>query len=466
MARRWLGSIATLLAGASLAWGQAATPIPQPPPLPQPVQAPPPSAIQQVGATATQLPVPPGPTGTQLPQPTLLNTIPAPGTTAVPPANPNCSECSIFLTKPYADTSRVWFQPEYLLWWIRPAALPPVIGTAPTKQVASGTLPSDSITTLVGGDGYNLDYNQQSGLRLSLGYWFNSAQDWGVDGNFFQLEQKTVRSTLTSSGSPVIGPLFYDPNTNSGNLILASLPNFATGPLAGMPSSATISTDENNRLWGAEINIRKQIGAVFFADHLDLLMGFRTLQFSEGFDIVTDSTSAPGSLTPGSLHIEDHFGTLNQFCGAQIGLASHTQVGRWSFDAIGKLALGDMHEVTNVNGSTMLTTATGTIASNTGILAEPTNIGRPTHDCTTVIPELTLNVGYQVLDNVRLTLGYNFLYVSNVLRAGDLIDGVDARQVRSLTTYNPMAQAIYPTPLDNESRFWAQGLNIGVEFRY
>lgn len=453
MARRWLGAMATLLAGASLAWGQAATPIPPPPPAPpQPVQVSPTTEIKQTGATVTTSVAPVVPPA-----------VPVPAAPAAPCDNP--SNGLVFLMKPYVDHTRLWFQAEYLLWWIRPGSLPPIAGTAPTSLVATGMLPPDAIEPLFGGFGNNLDYHEQSGLRLSLGGWLDCNQEWGLDASYFQLEQKTAGGTFSSSGDPVIGPVFFDPNTNTRNLILSSLPNFTSGPLAGLPRTAVIEASANNRLWGAEANVRKQIGSVFFADHLDFLVGFRHLQFGEGVGIVTDSVSGPGSVEPTTLHIEDHLGVLNQFYGPQIGLASHTQVGKWSFDAIGKLALGDMHEISNINGSTLLTTPT-TIASNTGVLAEPTNIGRPTRDRFSVVPELTFNVGYQVIENVRVTMGYNFLYISSLMRAGDLVDGVDARQVRSLSTFDPTAQVVHPQFQQHDSRFWAQGLNFGIEVRY
>jgi Putative beta barrel porin-7 (BBP7) len=451
MARKWLGSIATLVAGAGLVWGQAPQPASAPlPNAPQAVETGPTTDVKQTGDS-----VPP-------PRPSV----------AVPvyqnPTNgwDTPSKGSVFLAQPYVDHSQVWFQAEYLLWWIRPGSMPPVVGTAPSNLVSTGSLPSDSITSLFGSASNGLDYKAQSGLRLSAGYWFDNSQCWGIDGSFFQLEQKNLGATFASSGDPVIGPTFYDPTNNTRNLVLASLPNFSSGPFASQPRSAVIEANANNRLWSAEINVRRQVGAVFFADHLDVLVGFRTMQFSEGFDLATDSTSLPGNVAPSSLHVEDHLGVLNQFYGPQIGLASHTQVGRWSFDAIGKLAIGDNHEVDHIDGTTQLTSPTFNISSNTGILAEPTNIGRTTRERFDVLPEFTFNVGYQVIENVRFTLGYNFLYLNSVMRAGDLVDGVDARQVRSLAAFDSTAMATSPTVVQHDSRFWAQGLNVGVEVRY
>ena len=124
--------------------------------------------------------------------------------------------------------------------------------------------------------------------------------------------------------------------------------------------------------------------------------------------------------------------------------------------------MGDVHEVVNIDGSTTIGRAT-TVG---GIFAQPTNIGHFTKDQFGILPELTLTMGYQLTDHARATIGYNLLYLSNVLRAGDQIDQVDGRQVRSLSSFTPNSGAGQPTPTYYSDRFYAQGLNLGLEFSY
>ena len=38
-----------------------------------------------------------------------------------------------------------------------------------------------------------------------------------------------------------------------------------------------------------------------------------------------------------------------------------------------------------------------------------------------MVPELNLNVGYQVTDHLRAYIGYTFLYWSDVVRAGEQV---------------------------------------------
>src|SRR5262249_10329720 len=100
-----------------------------------------------------------------------------------------------------------------------------------------------------------------------------------------------------------------------------------------------------------------------------------------------------------------------------------------------------------------------------GLLATQTNIGRTSRDTFAVVPELNLNVGYQVPPHVRLFAGYESLYWSNVVRPGEQIDGV----IDIAFVPNPPA-GVQPTGLFRpanpfrQSDLWAHGLNLGMEF--
>ncbi len=86
----------------------------------------------------------------------------------------------------------------------------------------------------------------------------------------------------------------------------------------------------------------------------------------------------------------------------------------------------------------------------------------------TFAPELGLNIGYQITQHLRAFAGYDFLYLSNVLRPGDQIDrGINFSQtVQSAIAGNTTASGTRPALPFTESDFWAQGINLGLEFRY
>ena len=105
--------------------------------------------------------------------------------------------------------------------------------------------------------------------------------------------------------------------------------------------------------------------------------------------------------------------------------------------------------------------------ANGGILALPTNSGHFTHDPFAVVPEVGLNVGYQVTNRLRLFMGYSFLYWSNVVRPGDVIDRtVNLTQIPSNLGPGTLVGPARPAVVLKDTDFWAQGLNFGVAVRY
>jgi hypothetical protein len=64
-------------------------------------------------------------------------------------------------------------------------------------------------------------------------------------------------------------------------------------------------------------------------------------------------------------------------------------------------------------------------------------------------------------NGVDLTLGYTFLYLSDVARAGDQIDPmINVSQLPP----GPLTGAALPDFSFQSSGFWAQGLTFGVEY--
>ena len=83
-----------------------------------------------------------------------------------------------------------------------------------------------------------------------------------------------------------------------------------------------------------------------------------------------------------------------------------------------------------------------------------------------LLPEVTVNLGYQATEQVRAFIGYNFFWINSVARAGDQVDVVDNRAVRILSSYDPTVVTARPYDLFQTEHSWAHGLNLGLEFRY
>ena len=159
------------------------------------------------------------------------------------------------------------------------------------------------------------------------------------------------------------------------------------------------------------------------SSRLDLLVGYRYVQLREGISIREDLTSLLSAPEQGSFDIVDQFGTTNSFHGADLGVTWRARCGPWLVDILGKLALGGVQQTVAIDGQTVIS---GSLNDNGtyvgGLLAQRTNIGQHRRNVFAMIPELGVNLGYQLTPCLSAKIGYNFLYWSRVVRPGDEID--------------------------------------------
>ena len=98
-----------------------------------------------------------------------------------------------------------------------------------------------------------------------------------------------------------------------------------------------------------------------------------------------------------------------------------------------------------------------------GLLTQSTNVGKYTLNEFAVLPEATVSLGYQLTDGIRASVGYTFLYLSNVSRAGNQIDPVvNSAQLPPPRFTGPARPAFNRSDTD----FWTQGINFGLEIRF
>ena len=139
----------------------------------------------------------------------------------------------------------------------------------------------------------------------------------------------------------------------------------------------------------------------------DLLVGFRYYNLSDSVLI----NETPQSTNPFAMYnINDNFSARNDFYGSEIGLRTNIYRQRWSLEILTKLAIGDTHQTVNISGQTIKTTADGTTAYDAGVFALNTNSGTFQQDVFTLIPQLGLELGYQLSCHWRAYLGYNILF--------------------------------------------------------
>lgn len=68
---------------------------------------------------------------------------------------------------------RVWGGVDYLLWWVRPGAAPPLVVTGTAADPFPGALDQPGTRVLFGGN-TGLAPDASSGVRLNLGTWLDN----------------------------------------------------------------------------------------------------------------------------------------------------------------------------------------------------------------------------------------------------------------------------------------------------
>jgi hypothetical protein len=151
-------------------------------------------------------------------------------------------------------------------------------------------LPASTITPLFGGSASGISYDVQSGARLETGLWLDDTRQFGLAVGYFQLEQGRQRFQADSQGQQALGPVFfYDAAFSQEAILMEGVPGLREG---------TVTVDASQRLWGTEINAIHPLSAGGILDHLELLAGFRYMNFSEGLQISGTSRAIPGGALP------------------------------------------------------------------------------------------------------------------------------------------------------------------------
>jgi hypothetical protein len=125
---------------------------------------------------------------------------------------------------------------------------------------------------------------------------------------------------------------------------------------------------------------------------------------------------------------------------------------------LGKLAVGDNHQVVAADGSTTVTVpGQAPVVSPGGLLALSSNSGHFSRDRVSLVPEFGVNLGYQVTPHLRVFTGYTLLYWFDVVRAGDQVDlTVNPNLLPPVT--GAVAGPPRPAPRFQTTDLWVQGL--------
>lgn len=382
----------------------------------------------------------------------------APTSTAYANANANCGDSS-----GCGSTRGFYGSLDYLLFNFRDGPAPALIQTVPTPQVFSQPLPPGAALTMYG-DG--IRQHAFNGVRAEVGYWFNN--NWAAEVNFFQFEAKNKQFFIASDGEPSIGRHYQDVSNSSNTntyLIFAQPadPNVANSTR----TSGFIDASSPMQLWGVELNA-KTPGYAVFSERCDYLVGFRYLDLRDGI-FISDATTFYDNLGMPTTTIfgTDRFYATNQFYGVQVGFNSLAELGGgFTFDMTGKLAMGGVQQKVAISGVTIRDDA-GVITTTVGhVLTQPSNLGEYSRTRFAFVPELLLKLGYQFGGHFNVSIGYDIMAITSVVRPGAAMDEGVNPNLSPILIPNGNNTDRRPNFNFNGTDFWAQGLTLGFAVNY
>ena len=355
-----------------------------------------------------------------------------------------------------------FFGAEYLLWNTRAQTLPTLVTSGPVTDPVPAALGQGTTRVLL--DGKDTAGALQSGFRVNMGLGIDPEQVSALDVSFFFIGDASSSRTFASAGdtnSPVLGRPFFNTSTGFEDTDPIAIPGITSG---------RIQVTSARRLFGSDINYRYQ----YYNSQdtrLTLLFGGRYLELQDSVGIHEDTMDLPSvdvvgnPVTGNKFSFREDYRTLNRFFGGQVGAEYGVRVGPVLVLTTGKVAFGSMNQTYTSSAFSSVTDATGvvTTSSDRALLLSPGNVGRFSASRFAVASEAGLKVILDLNENLKFTIGYSGMIVSNVARAADQIDrNATVQPIGISDTFGPAPQ----TPRLRDSQFWAHGLDVGLGFAF
>lgn len=436
---RWL--IAMVLAGGGLsppADAQMPPPLPPAPALPGTWAAPAPELLAEAG----------------MPPPARYDEPPRP---PFDPVIPTWMPCQSLRTNRSLVLGHLWFGMDLLGWSTKGAGSPPLVTTSPAGTAANqaGVLGLSTTSVLFGNEA--LHNELRPGGRLTIGWWLEPEQYRGIEFQYLELDGQNTRFSVADiSGSGIFARPVIDADTGLETSVLTVYPGLLEGTLqaAGDLQFSSLALTWRHLAWASEYA------------RFDLLAGYRharlydRLRIDESLESLDD---ASGFLTGSLITRQDEFRAINQFDGADLGARLWWSRGSsLALTGLAKAALGASNRTVLIDGQTRVRSGSSTTTTAGGVLALPSNLGRQTEQDFGVLAELGLGLEWQPACYWKFSLGYTWLYWSDVARAVHQIDRtLDLDQLAPTAGAGTRPQAALRT-----TSFWAQGLTAGFACQF
>lgn len=391
-----------------------------------------------------------------------------------------------------------WASVGYTRWRISDAPL-----GIPLATTGDTGVPGDPTTVVLFG-GRGLDYGTFNGLRFDAGLWLNDTHTLGVGGGYSAFDRRSITFAADSATGPaLIGIPFFDVNAGPApGVFLVANPDLINNPGEQVVGALNIRSDV--KFDSFELHARRNLAAGdgFTAD---ATLGYRYFHLRES--LVMRSASAftgdvpvvppppppapPTDVTPlvvagqnvTDLSIEDSFRTRNRIHGVQLGGRAEVARGAFFASAAAKLTLGVNQQRVDISGVTQGTNLFGQVVTAPGgrfavsgtaprsdadfDLVPAGNLGRHRYNQFIIMPELALRGGVQLASHVRVFVGYDLLYINDVVRPGSQLDpNINLRLVPSSDVFGQAGNGLVPMLTRARHDFFAHGVSAGIEVQY
>ena len=373
-----------------------------------------------------------------------------------------CDSCEVFRPSCCLTDDRFWLRGEALLWWTSGMSTPPLVSASPpgTDIADAGVLGTPGATVLFGGHDSLLTASRWGG-RVQGGGWIDCSKQIALEGDYLGLPNLSQIYQASSDGTDIISRPFRNALTFVNDAELVSFPDVLAG---------RVTVIANTQFQSAGARLRWNLDCVDLGcgDVLrwNLLTGYRYAVLQESLLIREELTSLdPGN--PGSFDLHDSFRTTNQFNGAEIGSVFRLRTKRWDCELLTKLALGNVRQSVTISSTTQTEVAGVIDTLPGGLLGQRTNIGNYHRDRFAVMPEIGLTLGYRVTEKLTASLGYSLIWWQKVARPGNQIDPeVNPNLIPPENVgANPFGP-LRPQFHFRDELFWAQGINLGLTYRW
>jgi hypothetical protein len=406
------------------------------------------------------------------PTPLLLPTIPLPPMLPLEPPTmgrvvSGCASCDSCdgvtpgCTDPGCGGKPIIVGPKYPVeldftqnfFWLQAPASPFPLATSPTN-------------------GNVLNGNGQLGMFITpsfnLKMWLDQEHLFGIGGGGFLSESRSRFQTVQGGPSTLERPFFNAVTGVPDSLVVAN-----------SVFSGRLATQSKQQIAGADIHFRRNLYTNETC-RIDLFAGFRYYDLNESFVIyqatdVTSQTVTVGNQAPlasgQTVFLRDRAYTRNQFYGGEIGTYNYLRHGILFMSVTPRVAFGPFHQVTKIEGETRSTNTTQTTALG-GLLAagrgpNDGNILRSSQNRFGVAANVATQAGINVTEQLSISVGYNFIYFSEVVRPLAQFDStINTRVVPVSNQFGTISGTAAPRNRNVHDTFYAHGATVTFQISY